>query len=349
MKKMQKSAILFTVFSLIFFSTAAFAYAINDVSITDLTNFNLLTADTAAPVTITANAGGLVTNLDVQAIHMDITINNLSIVTFNTIIPGNYLKITQISGSTAFTLTPACPTTTATVNGTGAQTVLRLQVYTTDQCATTTTPPAGGSGGAGGRRENTSTTDQIGLAAPELIFGSPFTDISGHWAEQFINNVYQQGYIEGYSDSTFRPDQNITRAESAKLIALWFDNNIADDACDSTLYNDVSCSEWYGKYITYLTDKGVLQGYGDGLFLPGKTVTRAEALKMMMYAKAQQYTDVTDITNPFSDVIIGQWFYHVVLVGYKLNIVQGYNDGTFRPFNSVTRAEYTKMFNETFL
>ena len=346
---MHKPSLLLTIFSVIFFSTAAFAYAINDISITGLTNFNLLTVDTAAPVTITAATGGLVTNLDIQSIHMDITIDNLSTVTFNTTVPGNYLKITQISGSTAFTITPACPTTTATITGTGAQTVLRLQVYTTDQCATTTPPPAGGSGGAGGRKESTNTTDQIGLAAPDLILTSPFTDISGHWAEQIINAVYDQGYIEGYSDGTFRPNQEITRAESAKLIAMWFDNNIADDACDSTLYSDVSCSEWYGKYITYLTGKGVLQGYGDGLFLPGKTVSRAEALKMMLYAKALQNTDISDITNPFSDVTLSEWFYHVVLVGYKLNIVQGYSDGTFRPFNSVTRAEYTKMFNETFL
>ena len=349
MGKMQKSALLFTIFSVIFFSTAAITFAINDVAITDLTNFNLNTVDTAAPVTITANAGGLVTNLDIQAIHMDITIDNLSTVTFNTTVPGNYLKITQISGSSAFTITPACPTTTATVNGTGAQTVLRLQVNTTDQCATPTPTPTGGSGGAGGRRESTSTTDPIGLAAPDLIIGSPFIDISGHWAEQIIIAVYDQGYIEGYSDGTFRPDQEITRAESAKLIALWFDNNIADDACVPDLYIDVSCGEWYGKYITYLTGKGVLQGYGEGIFGPGKNVTRAEALKMMLYAKALQNTDISTVTNPFSDVIGYEWFYNVVLVGYKLTIVQGYGDGTFRPFNSVTRAEYTKMFNETFL
>ncbi len=326
-------------FAIIFFLSSTVAFAINDVTITDVTNFDLNTADTAAATTITAATGGVATNLYVESNYIDITIDNLSAITFNTTVGGNYLKITKVSGSSDYTLVPTCPTTTATITGTGAQVVLRLQVYTTDQC-TVVVPPSGGGGGGGGGIINT---------PGESVLSSPFIDIDGHWAEAYINKVYNLGYVQGYEDNTFKPDQYITRAEAAKLIALWFDKNITNASCLADFYSDVSCDEWFGGYIGFLTDKGVLQGYNDGTFGPGLKVTRAEALKMMIYAKELQDIDIVGVNNPFSDIFFENWYYNVVMVGYKLLIVQGYSDGTFRPNISITRAEYTKIFSETFL
>lgn len=332
---MKKFTVLFAV---IFFLSSSAVFAINDVNITDVTNFDLNTADTAAATTIEAQTGGVATNLYVESNYIDITIDNLSAITFNTTVAGNYLKITKQSGSNDYTLVPTCPTATATITGTGAQVVLRLQVYTTNQC-TLTPPPSGGGGGGGG-----------GLVVPGVsVLSSPFIDIDEHWAETYINTAYNLGYVQGYEDNTFKPDQYITRAEASKLIALWFDKNITNAFCIVDFYPDVSCDEWYGGYIGFLTDKGVLQGYGDGTFGPGWKVTRAEALKMMIYAKELQDIDIVGVSNPFSDIEFENWYYNVVMVGYKLLIIQGYNDGTFRPNISITRAEFTKIFSETFL
>lgn len=332
------------IFAILFFSAAASAFAVNDVTIADITNFDLNTADTAVATTITASAGGLVTSLDVQANYIDITIDNLSTVTFNTTVLGNYLKVTKQSGSDDYTLAPACPTTTATITGTGAQVVLRLQVYTTDQCAVVP-PPAGTGGTAGGYREG----GQVLLGSVIATIPAPFTDIEGHWAQDYIDIVYTLGYIQGYEDNTFKPNQPISRAEASKLIALWFDKNITDSSCVEGLYADVPCTDWYGKYVGYLSDKGVLQGYGEGIFGPGRNITRAEALKIMLFAKALQSTNVGDVVNPFSDISAEDWYYSLVMIGYKLSIIQGYQDGTFGPNNSITRAEFTKIFVETLL
>jgi hypothetical protein len=112
--------------------------AVNDVTINGIVSFDLLT-DTAAPTTVLASAGGQVTLLDVQSNYIDITLDNLSTITFNTTAPGQYLKITPASGP-GFTAAPACITTTVTLTGTGATTVVRLEV-------TSTAPICPGGGG----------------------------------------------------------------------------------------------------------------------------------------------------------------------------------------------------------
>ena len=118
------------------------AQAVNDLTINGVVSFSLITADTAVPATITASTGGQATLIDIQSNYIDITLDNLSTVTFNTIAPGRYLRISYQSGSTDYTIAPACPTTIATLTGTGAQVVLRLEVYATNSC-----PPGPGGGG----------------------------------------------------------------------------------------------------------------------------------------------------------------------------------------------------------
>lgn len=109
--------------------------AVNDVQVSDATNFELLTADTAALTTITAASGGQATNFDVQSNYIDIILDNLSALTFNTAVSGDYIQISKQSGSNDYTINPACAAATVTVTGTGATVVLRLQVVTTGACS----------------------------------------------------------------------------------------------------------------------------------------------------------------------------------------------------------------------
>jgi hypothetical protein len=172
----------------------------------------------------------------------------------------------------------------------------------------------------------------------------PFTDISNHWAKEFILNVYNLGFVNGYNDKSFKPDQPITRAELSKIVAVWFEKDILDSVCDEGLYIDVSCADWYGKYISFLSSKGVLNGYGDGRFLPNNKVSRAEALKVVLYALKLEKSSYEGVANPFKDVSAIDWFYNVVMIGYSSGKIDGYPDGTFRPNNAISRAEFAKIF-----
>ncbi len=138
-----------TVLALSFFAATPAVFAVNDVQVTDNTDFQTNTSDTAVLTTITAAAGGQVTNFDVESNFIDITLDNSSSVTFTVSTANRFFKITKQSGSNNYTVTPTCPTTSATLAGTGAQVILRLELTSTDTCSTTstTTPPVNNGGG----------------------------------------------------------------------------------------------------------------------------------------------------------------------------------------------------------
>lgn len=260
---------------------------------------------------------------------------------------------TNIAGGTAISFNIATGTNgpTAGLTGTFIIRTLNNALNLLDEDAavpgvtlTAPPPPIPPSGGGGGRRATPPAEDTTETEVPLV-----FSDVAGHWAEDYIYEAKDSGYVTGYADETFKPDQYIERSEASKLIAMWLDANIGDDACVADLFSDVDCSAWYAKYVTYLHNAGIIEGYGDTTFGPGNYINRAEALKMMLFAKAIQDNDVADILNPFSDVSMDQWFYNYVMIGYNLSIIQGYEDGTFGPDKNITRAEFTKIFIETLI
>lgn len=122
---------------IVFFCLPFFAFAVNEVSITQNTNFTLNTLDTASGTTVIATSGGQVTYIDARANYIDVTLDSASSVTFTTGTGGQYLKITKQSGANTYTLSPTCPTTSAVLTGTGAPVIVRLQVQTTNPCSPT--------------------------------------------------------------------------------------------------------------------------------------------------------------------------------------------------------------------
>ncbi len=136
----KKIRILIINFIVILFSLPFSVLASNEVSITDVTNFDLLTTDTAAPVSVVVSAGGQATNFNFESNYIDITFDNLSTITLNVFGGNRFLKITKQSGTNDYAVAPACPTDTATLSGTGASVVLRLEVSTTDNCGQAIAP-----------------------------------------------------------------------------------------------------------------------------------------------------------------------------------------------------------------
>ncbi len=94
---------------------------------------------------------------------------------------------------------------------------------------------------------------------------------------------------------------------------------------------------WAKEYIEYGVEKGYISGYADGTFLPDKTVTRAEFSKMINNAVG--LTAVGDAKADFNDVKASEWYFNEVKKAENAGYITGYEDGTFRPSNSVTRQE----------
>jgi len=106
-------------------------------------------------------------------------------------------------------------------------------------------------------------------------------------------------------------------------------------------FPDVDDFHVHNGAVEYLKSKGVISGYPDGTFQPDKTINRAEALKMVMLSVATE-TDSTQVID-FSDVLVDDWFYEYVRKAVEIGIVEGYDDGTFKPANNINVAESIKI------
>jgi len=114
----------------------------------------------------------------------------------------------------------------------------------------------------------------MGITPPALDGSHPFSDISGHWAEAWIEELYDQGITGGYPDGTYRPENQVTRAEMA--IFLLKGIGVTPPASDgSHPFSDIA-GHWAEIFIEELYDQGITGGYPDGTYRPQNQVTRAE-------------------------------------------------------------------------
>lgn len=146
-------------------------------------------------------------------------------------------------------------------------------------------------------------------------------------------------YLFGYPEGTFGPDQNMTRAEVAQMFYnLLVDKNVAITAS----FEDVPADAWYAKSVNTLASMGIISGVGENRFEPERSITRAEFTSMAMkFTKG-----ALDGTNVFSDVRSGDWFYEAVVGSIQYGWIEGYEDGTLRPENRITRVEVTSIVNK---
>lgn len=169
-----------------------------------------------------------------------------------------------------------------------------------------------------------------------------FTDIKGHWAEQYINNLVNGGYIKGYTDNTFRPDRTITRAEFLTIIMNIKGLQASSSGTDS--FSDIK-NHWARGLINRAVSEGiVVKSEYSGTFNPDQALKRSEAAAMMVRAMGQQPSSGAITFSDKSDVEKSIYRGYIV-AAYNLGLITGYNDGTFKPFNLVTRAQACTMLD----
>lgn len=149
-------------------------------------------------------------------------------------------------------------------------------------------------------------------------------------------------YVNGYPDGSFRAEGAITRAEAAAIFARAVVGGFNSNQTYSNPYSDVNSGAWYANYVGFLASKGIVKGYEDGAFYPEQTITRQEYAAMIARLGA-----VAQMTNsPFSDVSSANWGANEIYTVQTKGLIEGYPDGTFRPDNSITRAEAVRITNK---
>ena len=161
-----------------------------------------------------------------------------------------------------------------------------------------------------------------------------FSDISrSHPNYEAIKYLKNNNIIDGYSDGTFKPAKTVNRAEALKMLMLAFD--IKENGNGILGFSDVDVNAWYASALSAALNKGIVQGYSDGTFKPSKTVNRAEYLKILFATNNMKPN--SNITKPYNDVSLTDWFAGYAFLANKMNILDTSNN--LNPTNGMTRAD----------
>jgi hypothetical protein len=145
--------------------------------------------------------------------------------------------------------------------------------------------------------------------------------------------------IGGYNDGTFRPYNNTTRGQLSKMVVGargW-----AINTAGGPHFSDVPPDSTFYAYIETAVNHGIISGYADGTFRPGANITRGQLSKIVVGAQGWPLT--TTGGPHFTDLPAANPFYAYVETAFAQGIINGYADGTFRPSNSATRAQISKI------
>lgn len=165
-------------------------------------------------------------------------------------------------------------------------------------------------------------------------------DIDDHWSEIYVRRLYDLCIIEGYTDGTFKPEQHVSRAELVKM-ALYARGIEPDEGCYD---NDcgtpfVDLDPWQGQWIRPAYFRDIVDGYDHNHFRPNQSITRAEAVKVVLATYGYEALNVND--SFFNDV--HGWSIGWIERAHRFGIVQGIGNGNFDPDRPVTRAEAAKI------
>ncbi len=166
-----------------------------------------------------------------------------------------------------------------------------------------------------------------------------FSDIKGStWYVKPIVAIQNAGIINGYTDGSFKPNGNLTRAEFASMVYKALGN--PENGSTEKTFSDVKEGQWYYKAVMAMATNGYINGYENGTFQPNKKITRAEIAQILF--KAFEIED-GDQAATFSDVKANAWYAAAVKALASNGIINGYPDGTFGPSKNTTRAEAAQV------
>ncbi len=225
-------------------------------------------------------------------------------------------------------------------------------------------PSGGGSGGGGGGYSggfssggtfsvgggsNTVTASSQNLEpsdmAEPVVAPEVFNDLSGfEWAKPAIEKLRALGVAAGYDDGGFHPGDRVNRAEFCKFATAAL--GIEPPAEPKSEFGDVSAEDWHAPYIAAAADLKIVNGYEDGNFRPDSGITREEAAAIICRAADALELPLkeTRLNINFGDESdIQEIFVGYVDKLYTAGIINGDDDGNFRPADSLSRAETAQM------
>ncbi len=175
---------------------------------------------------------------------------------------------------------------------------------------------------------------------PVLISTPMENDYEGHWAQATIEKWLNAGKISGDPDGSYRPDDYVTRAEFVRMANSIIDYN---EKADIT-YKDIKANDWFYDFIRVAQKLGYISGYSSEAFGPNDNITREQAASIA--ARIQYLDDYETGLENYTDMNkISEWAKGALGAASNAGFIKGYEDGSVKPLNFLTRAEALTMLD----
>ena len=172
-----------------------------------------------------------------------------------------------------------------------------------------------------------------------------FSDINDYWAATYVDFLYNANITTGYNDGTFRPNQNISRAQFAVMLYRYLKLDESKYADVSLPFADLDTIPEYAiPAVKALYTEGVISGAeknGRLYFNPNNALTRAQAAAMIGRTQAKGYA-LANLTFTDSGKIPGYADYYIRTMAAQ-GVINGYSDGSFKPHSNITRGQMAKI------
>ena len=202
------------------------------------------------------------------------------------------------------------------------------------------------SGGGGGTKGGTiSVAPTVPSDEPKDDDNVKFTDVDeSNWAKDYIYDLCKKGIINGFDDGTFKPDNELTRAEFVKMTVLAFGMY---DGNAEVNFSDCANDDWYYPFVASAVRNGAVNGISESLFAPNEKITRqdmAVIIYRIINGRITVESDYDGINlNDFGKVT--NYAKESVSEIFKAGIISGDENGNFAPMNFATRAEAAKVIS----
>lgn len=183
----------------------------------------------------------------------------------------------------------------------------------------------------------TAAVTAVALLIGQAVYAAQYTDLKeSDECYTDASRLYDFGIMGGYDDGSFRPDNEITRAEVARLLASVM--NI-EERMDSRyewdeIFSDVPEEHWASHYIYFLVSEGAISGYDDGTFRPENTITYEELSKILVCLPGYRFYAEKEGGYPSG----------YMMYAASLGITK---DLAFNNTDNVTRAHAAMMISKT--
>jgi hypothetical protein len=162
---------------------------------------------------------------------------------------------------------------------------------------------------------------------------------------ELVHKFQSIGSVDNYPDMNFAPNRLINRAEAAKIIVKSLCNDLKIPPDYKITFSDLMRYSWYYDYVAKMAYNGYVIGYKDSEFKPAKSLTYAEALKMLVVSLVLNAADSLQLEGNYTHKFVhkSDWYYAFVNFAFYYDLISS-DIVDFNPNDPITRIEFLKLF-----